>query len=179
MASKNKINWISVNILDDMQGILDWIRGVQNINIKKYTWEQAVEAQKNIMKFNSDFPIILNFLKNLRDEFLTYYIEGAKIEKYSVDDFYYDKELHKNILDKKDGISGLNIYTKKYGSEKVVDKWFLYMGNIDNYIKYLTDKINKNPKIKYPKYNPELTEKFKRKFFEDIQNESFKTFFKS
>lgn len=44
--SGNKINWIEVNILNQMQGIMDWVRNVPNINLKQYKWVEAVEAQQ-------------------------------------------------------------------------------------------------------------------------------------
>ena len=44
--SKAKINWINVNILTQMQGIMDWVRNVPNVNLKQYTWNQAFAAQR-------------------------------------------------------------------------------------------------------------------------------------
>lgn len=44
--SGNKINWINVNILTKMQGIMDWVRNTPNINLKQYDWDKAVEAQE-------------------------------------------------------------------------------------------------------------------------------------
>jgi hypothetical protein len=44
--SKAKINWINVNILTQMQGIMDWVRNVPNVNLKQYTWDQAIDAQR-------------------------------------------------------------------------------------------------------------------------------------
>jgi hypothetical protein len=44
--SGNKINWINVNLLTKMQGIMDWVRNTPNVNLKQYSWDQAVEAQE-------------------------------------------------------------------------------------------------------------------------------------
>jgi hypothetical protein len=44
--ANNKINWIRTHILTDMQGILDWVKNVQDTILKNYTWEQAVAAQR-------------------------------------------------------------------------------------------------------------------------------------
>jgi hypothetical protein len=44
--TKAKINWINVNILTQMQGIMDWVRNVPNVNLKQYTWRQAFAAQE-------------------------------------------------------------------------------------------------------------------------------------
>jgi hypothetical protein len=45
--SGNKINWINVNLLTKMQGIMDWVRNTPNVNLKQYDWDQAVAAQED------------------------------------------------------------------------------------------------------------------------------------
>ena len=44
--SQNKLNWINVNLLTKMQGIMDWVRNTPNVNLKQYNWDGAVEAQE-------------------------------------------------------------------------------------------------------------------------------------
>lgn len=44
--SMHKLNWISVYLSTQMQGIMDWVRNVPNVNLKQYNWDQAVEAQE-------------------------------------------------------------------------------------------------------------------------------------
>jgi hypothetical protein len=42
--STDKVNWIRANLEDDMRGIIDWIRIQQNIVIKDYNWQDAIDA---------------------------------------------------------------------------------------------------------------------------------------
>lgn len=74
-SSSNKINWINVNLLTKMQGILDWVRNVPNVNLKQYNWDKAVEAQSE-------------YHDNLQVKTLEGLEKNTIIKKYS-DGFYW------------------------------------------------------------------------------------------
>jgi len=82
-ASSNKINWINVNILTQMQGIMDWVRNVPNINLKSYNWDQAVEAQDE-------------YHKNIQIKQLEGVETNTIIKKYSNGFYWVDLETTKD-----------------------------------------------------------------------------------
>jgi hypothetical protein len=44
--SNGKINWINTNILTQMQGIMDWVSNVPNVQLKQYDWSGAVNQSR-------------------------------------------------------------------------------------------------------------------------------------
>jgi hypothetical protein len=46
-SAKNRPNWISRFLIDDMRGIIDWVSNTPNILLKKYDWATAVQAHKD------------------------------------------------------------------------------------------------------------------------------------
>jgi len=147
-ASTNKINWITINLLTQMQGILDWVRNVPNINLKSYNWDQAVEAQDE-------------YHKNIEIKNLEGVEKNTIIKKYS-DGFYWvdlestrdcsesDAMGHCGTTNKADTLYSL----RKYFPETQTIEPFITMAiSPDEGIWYqCKGKRNSKPKDEYHKY---------------------------
>lgn len=147
-ASSNKINWINVNLLTQMQGILDWIRNVPNINLKSYNWDQAVEAQdeyhKNIQIKNLEGVEKNTIIKKYSDGFYWVDLESTRDCSES------DAMGHCGTTNKADTLYSL----RKYSPETQTIEPFITMAiSPDDGIWYqCKGKRNSKPKDEYHKY---------------------------
>lgn len=80
-----KVNWISVNLLPQMQGIIDWVSNVPNISLKTYNWEQAVNASQeyhnNLQHKNLETEETNTIIKKYNDGFYWVDLESRKCEE--------------------------------------------------------------------------------------------------
>lgn len=86
--SRQKINWIQTNILTEMQGILDWIRNTPNVNLRRYDWNQAVEAQRE-------------YHENLEAQSLEIHETNKILKKY--EDGFYWVDLETSVCTEEEG----------------------------------------------------------------------------